>query len=246
MDKDTLVIIPAFNEALSISRVVASITRLYPDVDVAVINDGSHDGTARLAKEAGASVLSHPFNMGYGVSLQTGYKFAVRNDYRYLVQIDGDGQHDPEGIGELLGVVKSGSADVALGSRFLGGNNYRPSLFRLMGIRLFRFMLRLLSGKNIMDVTTGFQAMNRRVLNLFISDAFPCDYPDADVILLLLMLGFTVRETPVTMYPSPSGKSMHRNPLKALYYIFKMFLSMLLTRLRKYPVPDAPGQEGGK
>src|SRR5574341_2139540 len=94
MDKDTLVIIPAFNEALSISRVVASITRLYPDVDVAVINDGSHDGTARLAKEAGASVLSHPFNMGYGVSLQTGYKLAVRNDYRYVVQIDGDGQHD--------------------------------------------------------------------------------------------------------------------------------------------------------
>src|SRR5574341_1137117 len=116
MDKDTLVIIPAFNEALSISRVVASITRLYPDVDVAVINDGSHDGTARLAKEAGASVLSHPFNMGYGVSLQTGYKLAVRNDYRYVVQIDGDGQHDPEGIGELLSVVKSGSADAIAAS----------------------------------------------------------------------------------------------------------------------------------
>ncbi len=228
----TLIIIPAYNEEAMIGTVVSSVRKLYPGISVVVVNDGSADNTAKAAREAGAVVLTHPFNMGYGVSLQTGYKYAVRQDYSYVVQIDGDGQHDPKGIGKLLQVVTSGTADVALGSRFLHAGSYRPSLVRLLGIRLFRFVLWVLSGRRIMDVTTGFQAMNRGVLKVFISDAFPCDYPDADVILLLSKLGFTVSEVPVTMYPSASGKSMHQNPVKVLYYIFKMLLSLLLTRIR--------------
>lgn len=246
MTSDTLLIIPAYNEEKFIARVVASVKELYPTIDIAVVNDGSRDHTGRLAREAGVTVLSHPFNMGYGVSLQTGYKYAVRNHYRYVAQMDGDGQHDPEGIGRLLDIVKGGASDIALGSRFHEQSTYRPSSVRLMGIRLFRFMLRVLSGRDIKDVTTGFQAMNRRVLDVFVSDAFPCDYPDADVILLLSKLGFTVQEVPVTMYPNLSGKSMHRNPLKVLYYIFKMFLSMLLTQIRKYSVPNDARDRGGK
>lgn len=238
MSSDTLVVIPAYNEEKAIAGVVSSIKALYPEFDIMVVNDGSRDDTARCAQAAGAIVLSHPFNMGYGVSLQTGYKFAVRNDYHFVAQMDGDGQHDPKGIGKLLETVRSGVSDIALGSRFHEQSAYRPSAVRLMGIRLFRFMLRVLSGRDIKDVTTGFQAMNRRVLDVFVSDAFPCDYPDADVILLLTRLGFNIREVPVTMYPSLSGKSMHKSPLKALYYIFKMFLSMILTQLRKYSVPN--------
>lgn len=236
MGLDTLLIIPAYNEEKAISNVIGSIRELYPSIDIAVINDGSSDKTAYLAEAAGAVVLSHPFNMGYGVSVQTGYKYAVRNNYSYLVQIDGDGQHDPEGIGRLLPVVKGGSADIALGSRFLGSGDYKTSMYRLIGIKVFRLVLFMLSGQRIKDVTTGFQAMNRRVLDLFISDAFPCDFPDADVILLLALLGFKISEVPVKMYPREHGVSMHKNPFKILYYIFKMLLSMILTGLRKYKV----------
>jgi len=234
MKSDTLVIVPAYNEEKNIEKVVHSIKKLYPFLDLIVINDGSTDMTAAKAQSAGALVLSHPFNMGYGVSLQTGYKYAVYNNYQYLVQIDGDGQHDPSSVGKLLEVIKKGSADIVLGSRFIEGNNYRTSIFRMVGIYLFRYVLKLLSGKEIKDVTTGFQAMNRRVLDLFITDVFPCDYPDADVILLLSRLGFNIQEIPVIMYSNADGKSMHNNPVKVLYYIFKMILSMFLTKLRKY------------
>ncbi len=234
MKSDTLVIIPAFNEEKNIREVVQAIKILYPSLDVVVINDGSTDETALRANEAGALVLSHPFNMGYGVSLQTGYKYAVQNDYKYLIQIDGDGQHDPRGIENMLNVIRDDSADVVLGSRFIGNNSYKTSIFRMTGIFLFRFILKLLSGKHIKDITTGFQAMNRKVLNLFITDVFPCDYPDADVILLLSRLGYRIKEVPVVMYSKTEGKSMHSNPIKVFYYIFKMILSMFLTKLRKY------------
>lgn len=233
-DSDTLIIIPAYNEEEGIVKVIASIRSLYPSYPVLVVNDGSEDSTASLAKRAGAKVISHPFNMGYGVSLQTGYKYAISKGYSYVCQIDADGQHHPAGIGKLLLSVKNGTADIALGSRFLDSSNYKPSLLRLVGIRLFRFILRLLSGRKITDPTTGFQAMNRKVLDVLITDIFPYDYPDADVIMLLSMLGFNMSEIPVTMYPSLNGKSMHKNPLGVFYYVFKMILSMLITRMRKY------------
>lgn len=234
MQSDTLIIIPAYNEEKKIRQVIHSVKQLYPEFDIAVINDGSSDATAQLAEKAGAVVLSHLFNMGYGVSLQTGYKYAVLRDYRYVVQMDGDGQHDPDGIKTLLDILKNNAADIVLGSRFLGHNDYSTSIYRLTGIRLFRLVLKLLSGRDIKDVTTGFQAMNRKVLNVFVTDLFPCDYPDADVILMLSRLGFTIKEAPVTMYPNNEGKSMHGNPLNAVYYIFKMVLSMFLTKMRKY------------
>jgi glycosyltransferase involved in cell wall biosynthesis len=238
---DSLVIIPAFNEEKSIVHIVNSIKQLHPDIDVLVINDSSRDETANLAAKAGAAVLSHPVNMGYGVSLQTGYKYAVRNNYHYLIQMDGDGQHDPAGITILLETVKAQGADIVLGSRFLGTNTYKPSIYRGIGIMVFRFLLRAFSGQKILDVTTGFQAMNRRVLNLFVTDVFPCDYPDADVILLLSKLKFRIKEMPVTMHPNLSGKSIHSSPFKVLYYIFKMSLSMLLTKLRRYSIDQGGG-----
>jgi glycosyltransferase involved in cell wall biosynthesis len=185
--------------------------------------------------------------MGYGVALQTGYKYAVQKGYRYLVQMDGDGQHDPAGIEALLLLVRNDKTDLALGSRFLGAGSYRPSTIRLLGMKFFRFLLFLLSGRRISDTTTGFQAMNRKVLKLFVSDLFPCDYPDADVILLLSLFDLRIGEAPVTMYVNQYGKSMHRNPVRVLYYIFKMVMSLLLTKIRKYSVPGMcdPERSGG-
>lgn len=227
-----LIIIPAYNEEKSIFRVVSSVKEEYPDLTVVVIDDGSKDDTAQIAGRAGATVLRHPFNMGYGVTIQTGYKYALRNNYKYLVQIDGDGQHEIKDIGTLLENLADGSCDIVLGSRFLSPNGYKSLLCRHIGIFFFRNLLSLFSVK-ITDPTTGFQAMNRKVLKVFAQDSFPCDYPDADVIILLSKLNIRIKEVPVRMYNNYNSKSMHDNPFKALYYVFKMIFSMGLTLLRK-------------
>ncbi|MDY6972041.1 MAG: glycosyltransferase family 2 protein [Thermodesulfobacteriota bacterium] len=232
--EETIVIIPAYNEEKLIFKVVTSVKKEHPDIDIVVINDGSEDDTAKLAAQAGAVVLSHPFNMGYGSAIQTGYKYALRHDYRYLVQIDGDGQHDTRDIGTLLEYLVNGPYEVILGSRFLADNRYRSSVFRYAGTIFFRCLLRIFLRERVTDPTSGFQAMNQRVLRIFAADSFPCDYPDADVIILLSRSGIKMKEVPVRMNVNSEGKSMHGNPLKVIYYLFKMVLSMTLTTLRKY------------
>lgn len=226
------IIIPAYNEAGAIAPLVAQIREVIGGASqVVVIDDGSADATADEARSAGAVVVSHPFNMGYGVTIQTGYKYAFAQGYDYLVQIDGDGQHDPSYISRLLEQVTSGSADVALGSRFLDAGSYRPPLARRIGMAFFGSLLSLLIGKRISDPTSGYQAINRQVMEFFTRDIFPCDYPDADVLLMLGLAGFRICEVPVRMYANAEGKSMHSG-LKPLYYVFKMLLSMTVTLLR--------------
>jgi glycosyltransferase involved in cell wall biosynthesis len=233
MSDKTIVIIPAYNESRGIAAVIARIRELYPQVDVLVIDDGSTDGTTRIAAAAGALVLKHCFNMSYGSTIQTGYKYAYRNGYDYLVQIDGDGQHEIEDIGKLLDEVKAGRTDLALGSRFLEDCGYRHSTLRQLGMQFFQTILKVLIKRDISDPTSGFQAMNRKVLKVFIQDFFPCDYPDADVIVLLDKLQLRVNEVPVRMYSNGEGKSMHSKPFDVIYYVFKMVVSVFLTKYRK-------------
>ncbi len=220
------VLIPAYNEAGSIERVVHGIQETNPGVDIVVINDGSADQTAALAEKAGATVLSLAVNLGYGAALQTGYKFAVKQGYDYTVQIDGDGQHDPRFIDKLISELKDG-ADVAIGSRFLGNlGKYDNPALRQLGMTFFRFLIYLFIKRKITDPTSGFQALNRRVVEFFAtSQQYPSDFPDADIIILLHYAGFSVAEVPVVMYNSETGKSMHSG-LKPIYYIIKMLLSI--------------------
>jgi hypothetical protein len=227
-----LFIIPAYNEGARIGAVVQRVREMYPEDDVVVVDDGSRDNTIQEAREAGAEVVSHPFNMGYGVAIQTGYKYALRQDYDFLVQMDGDGQHDPAFIQHLLAPVLAGETDFVLGSRFLGIESYEPSLARRIGMTFFRWLVSRLIGQNITDSTSGFQAFNRRVIGFFTTEVFPCDYPDADMLLTLHRAGFRIREVPVRMFASASGKSMHAG-WKPLYYMFKMLLSIFVTLLRK-------------
>jgi len=226
-----VVLIPAFNEAQHIAAVIAGVRGFAPEADIVVVDDGSADGTAVVARDAGAMVIRHPFNLGYGVAIQTGYKYALNHDYEYLVQIDGDGQHDPAGIPALLAPLHDEAADFVLGSRFLAVGSYVPPTMRRLGMMFFRKLLSLFIGQRITDSTSGFQAFNREVVAFFTTEVFPCDYPDADVLLCLHRAGFTIREVPVSMHASPSGKSMHSG-LKPLYYVFKMLLSMVVTLLR--------------
>lgn len=228
----TLTILPAFNEARQIANVIHGISQVMPGTDILVIDDGSADATAAQARQAGATVITHPFNLGYGVAIQTGYKYAAKAGYAYLVQIDADGQHDPDGILSLLQPVIAGEADFALGSRFLANSeSYQPPLLRRTGMKLFRFLVTNIIGQDLKDCTSGYQAFNAKVIRFFTQDVFPCDYPDADVLISLHLAGFTIKEIPVKMYENPEGKSMHSGA-KPFYYVFKMLLSILVTVLR--------------
>jgi glycosyltransferase involved in cell wall biosynthesis len=227
-----LILIPAYDEGARIAGVVAGVRQILPEYYVLVANDGSRDDTAAAAAAAGARVVSHPFNMGYGVAIQTGYKYAAAHGYDFLAQIDGDGQHDPSYIPRLLAPVMAGETDFTIGSRFLEVESYEPSLTRRIGMAFFRKVVSLITGTRITDSTSGYQAFNRRVIGYFTTEVFPCDYPDADMLITIHRAGFSIREIPVRMYANVERKSMHSG-WKPLYYIFKMLLSILVTLLRK-------------
>jgi glycosyltransferase involved in cell wall biosynthesis len=227
-----LIIIPAYNEENQITSVIEGI-RQYSDADIVVIDDGSEDWTAERAESAGAFVIRHPFNMGYGVAVQTGYKYAIENDYESLLQHDGDGQHHPAYIPDLFAMVENHKCDMAIGSRFLKNSEYKTGLFKSAGIRLFRWIIRMITGETITDPTSGYRCFNRTVFLHFEEDAFPHDYPDANIIIVLHRMGFKMAELPVTMAPNPEGRYMHRGIFKISYYFFKVFLSIFVTLLRK-------------
>ncbi len=232
-ESTALTVIPAFNEELHISDVVSGVRALSLPLDILVVDDGSTDGTVRAARDAGASVISLPFNVGYGGALQTGFKYALRNGYDYLIHLDGDGQHDPESIGLLLEEIKNNGADIVVGSRFLEDPDYRCDTARRIGIAIFRMIAKLTTGRTITDPTSGFQALNRKAFE-FYSHEYPSDFPDTDVIITSHRAHFDIKEIPVKIHPSMSGKSMHSG-LAPFYYVFKMFLSICVTLLRKRP-----------
>ena len=227
-----LVIIPAFNEQEQIGAVVQQVREQVPQAQVLVVNDGSSDQTEQKALAAGARVASHPFNMGYGVALQTGYKYALKYEFDHVLQMDGDGQHDPRYLPILLKEVEDGGTDIALGSRFLGEGDYRPPWLRKIGIQLFGLIASRLCAQKITDPTSGYQALSRQAIKFCVRDSFPGDYPDADVLVMLHRMGLKIREIPVGMHRNPNGRSMHSG-LKPLYYIYKMCLSIALNLIRQ-------------
>lgn len=229
-----LVIIPAYNEAANIGGVIDELQSINLTVDIVVINDGSLDPTAEVARSHGVKVISLPFNQGYGTALQTGYLYARKKGYIVVVQMDADGQHDPHYITDLIDVVEKGEADLALGSRYLQLDKGNSSLSRRVGSKIFGWITSILIGQKITDPTSGFQSFNAQVVNFFSKEAFPSDYPDADIIILLHQAGFRIKELPVRMYSSTNKISMHRGYL-IIYYFIKMLLSILVTMVRKKP-----------
>jgi glycosyltransferase involved in cell wall biosynthesis len=232
-----LIVVPAYNEAGRVGRVVRDVRETLPQADVLVIDDGSADATAREAADAGAAVASLPINVGYGTALQTGYKYAVRHGYEFVGQIDADGQHQARYLADMLAALREQRCDVVVGSRFLGNDgHYRPSAARKVGIALFGRLATAITRRRITDPTSGFQIMRLAVARFFCSDVYPTDYPDADILILLHRSGFHVREVPVQMRPS-TNVSMHGGH-RSFYYVYKMLLSIFVTMLR----PRARGE----
>lgn len=222
------VVIPAHNEGRSIAGVLRRIGEVVPDAAVVVINDGSRDDTAERAVELGATVISLPFNMGYGAALHTGLMWALRKQMRAAVTMDADGQHEPSDIPRLLAPVLAGDADITLGSRYLPESRcYRVSGLRRAASWGFAALLSFLTGKKLTDTTTGFQCLGSAVLEQWVTlPDFPEKTPDADLILYSHLRGFRVLEVAVQMHEDEGRDSMH-GPLKSLFYAPKMLVAIL-------------------
>ncbi len=200
-------------------------------MDIVVINDGSSDRTSQTARETGlAFVVDLPVNVGIGGAVQTGYLFAYRNGYDIATQIDADGQHDPADLEKVVRTVAEGQADCCVGSRFVEKTEYRSSLSRRTGIRYFSWMIKWTVGKRITDPTSGFRAVNKPVIAVF-AGYYPDDYPEVEAVVLLERMGFRVKETSVQMHNRAAGRSSI-TPLKSFYYMLKVSLAVLITRIR--------------
>jgi glycosyltransferase involved in cell wall biosynthesis len=226
-------VVPAYNEEASIGSVVADIRAFDPGFEIVVVDDGSTDATAELARRAGATVLSLPYNLGIGAAVQTGLQYAAENDFDLAVQIDGDGQHDSQELDKLLVPVLSGRADFAVGTRFGGERRYRASVTRRIGIVLFAGVVSLIIRQRVTDTTSGFRAMNRRAIRLFAAD-YPHDYPEVEATVLVHRHGLRLVEVPVAMRRRANGRSSI-TPFRSLYYMGKVSLALFVGLLRPRP-----------
>jgi glycosyltransferase involved in cell wall biosynthesis len=241
-DVRRLAIVPAFNEEEAIARVVEEIRAFDPQLEIVVVDDGSHDRTAQVARAAGARVLPLPFNLGIGGAVQTGFRYAHENDFELAVRVDGDGQHDPAQLGAVIEPVLRGEADIVVGSRYLspGGDGYRSSVPRRVGIRILASVVSLLTGQRITDPTSGFQALNRKAIALFATD-YPHDYPEVEALVLLLRHRLGLREVPIEMRPRAAGRSSIQT-LSSGYYMVKVLLALLVGSFRRNAVPLEEGK----
>jgi glycosyltransferase involved in cell wall biosynthesis len=226
-------VVPAFNEAASISGVVHEIRAADPEFEVVVVDDGSTDGTAELARRAGATVLQLPYNLGIGAAVQTGLRYAHENGFDVAVQIDGDGQHDSADLEKLLAPVVAGRADIAVGTRFAGDGRYRAPLARRIGIALFAGIVSLIVRQRVTDTTSGFRAMNSRGIRLFATD-YPHDYPEVEATVLVYRHGLRLVEVPVAMRHRTAGRSSI-TAFRSLYYMGKVSLALFVGLLRPRP-----------
>ncbi len=227
-----LIVIPAFNEEETIGRVIDDIRLHAPFADILVVNDGSTDSTPTIAEEQGVHCVSHPFNLGYGAALQTGFRLAASRGYDCVITMDADGQHVPLSVTNLIKAMQDEDADIVIGSRFLEGT-YSVDLPRRIGIRLFSLIARLYTGITITDPTSGFQLLRRSVFShLAKADNYPLDYPDVNIIMALHKRWFRIVETSVEMIEKKDGKSMHSG-LKPFFYVMRMCLAVVMVIVRR-------------
>ena len=239
-EKEVLIIIPAYNERGNIEKLISQLRS--PEIteiaDVLVMNDASTDGTNHAINKDNVAVVTHVFNLGYGSGLQLGYKYAIRRGYKYVIQMDADGQHDPCNVLNIYERLKTPDAvgkypDIVLGSRFVEGSSpYQMSKLRRTAVRMFGFLIYLVTGKKINDPTSGLQGLSRRT-TLYYSkyNGFDDRYPDANMIMQMLLLGFRIEEVPAVMHQRVDGVGMHHG-FKTLVYMFRMALSILAVLIR--------------
>jgi glycosyltransferase involved in cell wall biosynthesis len=234
-DLKRIAIVPALNEEVTVWRVIDEIRAFDPGFDIVVVDDGSVDRTAEVVAERGAYVLKLPFNLGIGGAMQTGYRFAFERGYDLAVQIDGDGQHDPQELPKILGPVLADEADLCVGSRFAGNSAYRSSFARRVGIRIFAAVVSAVVRQRVTDTTSGFRAVNRKGISLFAAD-YPHDYPEVEATVMCVKHKLRLREVPVEMRERGGGSSSI-TAFRSVYYMTKVLLAIFVGLFRRYAVP---------
>ena len=233
-----LIVVPAFNEEECLPASLAELARFVSPRNIVVVDDGSTDGTAQAARNAGIPVLVLPLNTGVGGALQTGFRYALEEGFDVAVQFDADGQHDPSDLQALLEPLVEGRAELAIGSRFLAGSgDYRAPLPRRLGMFFFSLLTSLVLGRKLSDTTSGLRAYGWRVMRLCL-DYFPQDFPDAPLLIWLARNGVPWVEVPVRMRPRLAGRSFYTFT-RSLYYPYKTILASLIACVRTVPRREA-------
>lgn len=228
-EKKVLIIIPAYNEEENIGRVVRQMIDRAPQYDYLVVNDGSNDSTIDICRRENFSYLDLPINMGIGGAVQAGYVYAEKKGYDIAVQMDGDGQHDIAYLDRLLDPILKNEADIAIGSRFIEKEGFQSTAGRRMGINILSGLIWITTGKKIMDVTSGYRAVNRRFITIYSKD-YPADYPEPEAIVAAIMHRGRIKEVPVKMHAREGGTSSITLK-KSVYYMIKVSLAILICRL---------------
>ena len=225
----TLIIIPAYNEQENIEKVVKSLADNCPECDYLIVNDCSTDSTPQICDDKNFSHIDLCCNVGIGGGVQSGYIYAAQNGYDCAIQIDGDGQHDPAFINKIIEPIEKGEADVVIGSRFIEKEGFQSSGMRRLGINFLSTLIKMMTGTRVLDVTSGFRAVNRKYIEHF-SREYADDYPEPEAIVSASLTGAKIKEVPVIMKERDGGVSSI-SPLKSVYYMIKVSLSILLYRI---------------
>ena len=236
----TAVIIPAFNEAEALPGTLAELRTVRPDLHIVVVDDGSADDTAGVARRAGVEVLSLPYNLGIGGALRLGFRYAVERGFAQALQFDADGQHDPAEIATILAPLEAG-ADLVIGSRFAGRGDYRVGRSRGVAMRVLRALAMRLAGQRFSDTSSGFRAFSRPMLERFAVD-YPIEYLDSvEALVFACRAGYDVREVPVTMRPRAAGTASNRRFRLLYHYVRLLVVLGCSPRPRPRPTTGSPG-----
>lgn len=233
MKKDKLLfVIPAYNESENIEKTLKEIKKDVDYADIIVINDCSKDNTQELVEKMGVKCITMPFNVRYAMAVQTGIKYALENDYDYVIQFDADGQHIAKEAEKLYKAIKKEKCDIVIGSRYLVDVGYPCPFFRRIGTKMFSMMVKLFCKKPIADPLSGFQCLNKRVMKRYSKMGNYPEFPDANLVIEMLLLGYDIKEVPARMRLREFGESMHGGIIKPIKYMINIFYTIFFILIK--------------
>ena len=238
-----LFVIPAYNEEDNIGKVLDEIKKNVDFADVVVINDCSKDRTREIVLGKSIHCIDGIFNLRYAWAVQTGIKYAYQNGYDYVIQFDADGQHIAAEALKLLEAARKGHADIVIGSRYIKDMGYPCPLFRRIGTKIFEWLVKLFCHQRIADPLSGFQCLNKRVIERYSKiGAYP-EFPDANLVIEMLLAGYRIEEVPVKMRLRETGESMHGGIIKPIKYMVNMFYTIFFIIIQNIGVKKVKNHE---
>lgn len=232
MKDKVLILMPAYNEAQNIEKVLKEIKKDIDYADILVINDCSTDNTKEIVLKNKVKCITNIFNMRYAMAIQTGLKYARDNGYDYVIQMDADGQHIAKEAEKLYHEMKKSKVDIVIGSRYVKEMGYPCPIFRRIGTKMFELMIRMFCHQKIADPLSGFQCLNKKVIEKYAKIGEYPEYPDANLVIEMLLQGYKIKEVPIKMRLRENGVSMHSGIIKPIKYMIEQFYSCIVIFLK--------------